>query len=148
MVGIGTTLSMIGITLSAVLIPMIYLSINGTSDPDGIIDGLLRLTWFMPAVWLLGVGFESGWKSGKFKGIFRLHVPMLVFLCVISFVILGWSNRDREVVGEKLSETRYEKLRRKRSEEEVVQVTFPVLGRMGQWAHGSMPNHPFRFNRE
>ncbi|MFW5878872.1 MAG: hypothetical protein ACOCVR_03550, partial [Myxococcota bacterium] len=142
MVGIGTTLSIIGIAGTALLATMIFLAVAASGDPQGIVDGLIRLTWFAPAIWLLGIALEVKGAKGRFRGVFQLHTPLLVGLILASIAVLGWRNIGREIVLEPETDSPRQQLLRSRGQEAYSEGAIPVLGGLGSWAHEKLPPHP------
>jgi hypothetical protein len=147
MTGVGTFLSMVGIVGSAVLAPMIYLSFRGGGDPEGIIDGLIRLTWLMPLVWVVGTTLEARGRPGWFKGVMQLHLPLVITLAAVGMFFLGWSNDGRVIVSKPGATTRSQEVRRARGERVYVEASFLIFGPVGLWAHSALPAHPLPLPR-
>ncbi len=143
MVFVGNLISIIGIAGTALLVPMVFLLARGGGDPEGIVDGLLRLSWFMPLVWISGVALEVKGRAGRLRGMLQLHAPLVISLSLCAFFFFGWSNDGREIVLEPRPDSRMDALRRSRGEPAHVQGRIPVLGGLGKWAHETLPPHPF-----
>ena len=139
---------MIGIVGTAILVPMIYLLAIGTSDPEGVVDGVVRLCWFMPLVWIGGVALEAKGKIGSFKGVMQLHLPLVISLTLVCFFMFGWRNAGAEIVFDPRPDGRTEALRRSRGEAAFVQRRIPLVGPLGHWAHNALPPHPLPIGRE
>ncbi len=139
---VGNLLASLGIVGSALLGPVLYLH-SRAADPQGIADGLLRLSWAMPILWPVGVYLETEGRLGRAKGLLKLQLPLLVGLTAATTFAFGWLNDGKTLVDDPAPLTRAQEVALASGKPVYQETSLGPLDGVGQWCHAHLPAGPF-----
>jgi hypothetical protein len=126
------------------LAPALYLRYRALADPQGVVDGLLRLTWFSPIVFLLALTALAGGRISRARGLIPIYLPLTLVLSAVGVLAFGWTNDGSIVVAHPPRElTRAEKIRLARGEPVYQEAQLPWISPVATWAHTHLPRQPF-----
>lgn len=140
---LGHTIASLGLLGTAgLLAPAVYLAFRAGGDPEGIVDGLLRLSWFMPIVWMVGMWLESDRQLSRARGLAAMEAPILGLLAGAAIFGLGVLNDGRVIVTEARPPSRAEQLRAQKGEAVRIEGDLGPLTSVGRWSETHLPKHP------
>ncbi len=129
---------------SLVFAPALYLRYRAGGDPAGIIDGMLRLSWWWPIFFFFAIYLHAGGQLDYARGLVPVYLPLLLTLSAVGVLALGWSNDGAIVVDHPARElTSIERRRLSKGEQVFEEVDFSSVAGVAKWAHAHLPRHPF-----
>jgi len=142
--GVFGFLAALGLVVTAVgFAPALYLFFRASGDPAGIVDGLLRLTWLMPIVWLVSIWLQGGRKLRATRNLLAFHGPLLVILAACSGYYFGVANDSRTIVAHATPLTRAEQVALADGQHVYEEGDLGPLTGAALWAHAHLPPCPF-----
>lgn len=143
--GLGSILSSAGVVITGgVLAPALFLHFRAGGDPEWIIDGLLRLSWWWPLMWLLGVYLWAERRLGRTRRMLAVQMPLLLLIAFLMSFWFGWRNDGAIIVSHEPTRlTRSERNRKARGEDFYNEANFGWVAPLAKWAHERLPPHPF-----
>lgn len=141
---VGPALASVALLLSGgALAPAIYLHFRAAGDPEGIVDGTLRLTWVMPLLWLLGVWLWNERKFSRMRGMLVVQVPIVITLSLVMVLGMGWRADGTTIVSRAGELTRAEVRKKAQGKAIYEETDFGLIAPVAKWGHRHLPPHPF-----
>ncbi|MDF1561739.1 MAG: hypothetical protein P1V51_01775 [Deltaproteobacteria bacterium] len=142
---IAHTLMSIALAGSALLfVPALYLRYRAAADPLGIVDGLLRLSWWLPILFFAALLIYAEGRMSRARGLFSVYLPLFLVLSLTGVGIVGWANDGNIIVDHEARRlSRAEELAESRGERVLRESDFSLVAGPAIWAHEHLPRHPF-----
>jgi len=137
----GNVLASVGLIGCALFGPALYLHLRA-ADPQGIADGLLRLSWAVPILWPVGVYLETEGRLGRTKGLLKLQLPLLVGLTAATTFAFGWLHDGETLVDDPSPLTRAQAVAVASGNRVYQEFSLGPLDPVGRWAHAHLPPGP------
>ncbi|RMG11852.1 MAG: hypothetical protein D6729_17365 [Deltaproteobacteria bacterium] len=127
---VGSTISFVAALLfGAAFLPGLYLSLRASADPEGLVDGLLRVGWLTPLFWIVGLWIAGRFSFERLLARLALQVPIALLVGAALTFFFGFLNDRKVIVSQAHPPTEAARLRFSRGEPAYVE------GELGPLVH-------------